>query len=106
MKAAHVGPGGAIMPRARSRAACGSASAAQPSMAQPQVCSPRVPSGDAHALRPYLHHGIATCGTTATEVVMVINRSGIHRATTRASPWSTGTGGGTATADRPLETII
>ncbi len=56
------------------------------------VCSPLVPYGDAHAMCQYLHHGMATCGTTATEVVMIVNWSSIHRATKRASTLEHGHG--------------
>jgi DDE superfamily endonuclease len=39
-----------------------------------------VPHCDAQELRPYLQHVMATFGTTDTEVVRVVDRSGIHRA--------------------------
>jgi hypothetical protein len=35
---------------------------------------------DAQELRQYLHQVMATLSTTGTEVVMVVDRSGIHRA--------------------------
>jgi transposase len=45
-----------------------------------RVFSTIVPHFDAQALRQYLHHIMATFRTTGTEVVMVVDRSGIHRA--------------------------
>jgi DDE superfamily endonuclease len=45
-----------------------------------KVFSTIVPHCDAQEWRPYLHQVLATLGTTDTEVVMVVERSGIHRA--------------------------
>jgi hypothetical protein len=45
-----------------------------------KVFSKVVPHFDAQALRQYLHQVMATFSTTGTEVVMVVDRSGIHRA--------------------------
>jgi hypothetical protein len=45
-----------------------------------KVFSNIVPHFDAQELRPYLHQVMATCSTTGTEVVMVVDRSGMHRA--------------------------
>ena len=39
-----------------------------------------VPHFDAQELRQYIHHVRATFGNTGTEVVMVVDRSGLHRA--------------------------
>jgi hypothetical protein len=39
-----------------------------------------VPHFDAQELRQYLHHVMAVFSTTGKEVVMVVDRSGIHRA--------------------------
>jgi len=39
-----------------------------------------VPHCDAHALRPYIHQVIVTFRNTGKEVVLVVDRSGIHRA--------------------------
>jgi len=39
-----------------------------------------VPHFDAQELRQYIHQVMATFGKTAQEVVMVVDRSGIHRA--------------------------
>jgi len=39
-----------------------------------------VPHFDAHELRQYIHQGMATFSKTGKEVVMVVDRSGIHRA--------------------------
>lgn len=43
------------------------------------------PQFDAEGLRHYIHQVMATCGPTGKEVVMVVDRSGIHRAHTLAS---------------------
>lgn len=45
-----------------------------------KVFSKIVPHFDAQELRQYIHQVMATFGTTDTEVVMVVDRSGIHRA--------------------------
>jgi transposase len=45
-----------------------------------KVFSQIVPHCDAQELRHYLHHVMAAFRTTGTEVVMVVDRSGIHRA--------------------------
>jgi hypothetical protein len=45
-----------------------------------KVFSKVVPHFDAQALRQYLHQVMATFSTTGTEVVMVVDRRGIHRA--------------------------
>jgi hypothetical protein len=45
-----------------------------------KVFSTIVPHCDAQELRQYLHPVMASCRTTGTEVVMVVDRSGIHRA--------------------------
>jgi len=45
-----------------------------------QVFSTIVPPFDAQALRPERHHGMATFRPTAQEGVMVVERSGSHRA--------------------------
>ena len=45
-----------------------------------KVFSKIVPHVDAQALRPYLHQVMATFSKTKQEVVMVVDRSGIHRA--------------------------
>src|SRR5262249_31597610 len=39
-----------------------------------------VPHFDAQELRQYIHQVMATFRTTGTEVVMVVDRSGVHRA--------------------------
>src|SRR5262245_46975129 len=39
-----------------------------------------VPHCDAHALRPYIHQVMATFRKTGQEVVLVVDRSGSHRA--------------------------
>lgn len=39
-----------------------------------------VPHFDAQELRPYLHQVMATCSKTGKDVVMVVDRSGLHRA--------------------------
>ena len=39
-----------------------------------------VPHFDAQELRQYMHQVMAVFSTTGTEVVMVVDRSGIHRA--------------------------
>ena len=39
-----------------------------------------VPHFDAQELRQYIHQVMATCSKTGKEVVMVVDRSGIHRA--------------------------
>ena len=39
-----------------------------------------MPHVDAQEWRQYIHQVLATCGKTANEVVMVVDRSGIHRA--------------------------
>ena len=44
------------------------------------VFSKMVPHCDAQELRPYRPHVMATCRTTDQEGVMVVDRSGIHRA--------------------------
>jgi transposase len=44
-----------------------------------------VPHCDAQELRQYLHQVMATCSKTEKEVVMVVDRSGIHRAQKLAS---------------------
>jgi hypothetical protein len=44
-----------------------------------------VPHVATEGLRPYLHQVMALCGHTGTEVVMVADRSGIHRAKKLAS---------------------
>jgi len=44
------------------------------------VFSKVVPHFDAQALRPYLHQVLATFSKTGKEVVMVVDRSGRHRA--------------------------
>jgi len=44
-----------------------------------------VPHFDAQALRQYIHQVMATFGKTEKEVVMVVDRSGIHRAHKLAS---------------------
>jgi hypothetical protein len=41
-----------------------------------------VPHCDAQELRQYIHHVMATFSTTGTDVVMVVDRSGLHRAHT------------------------
>ena len=45
-----------------------------------KVFSKIVPHFDAQELRPYIHQVMATFSTTGTEVVMVVDRSGLHRA--------------------------
>ena len=45
-----------------------------------KVFSKVIPHCDAQELRHYLHQVMATCRTTEKEVVMVVDRSGIHRA--------------------------
>jgi hypothetical protein len=45
-----------------------------------RVFSKIVPHFDAQELRQYLHQGMHVFGKTGKEVVMVIDRSGIHRA--------------------------
>ncbi len=45
-----------------------------------KVFSKIVPHFDAQELRQYMHQVRATFSTTGTEVVMVVERSGIHRA--------------------------
>jgi hypothetical protein len=45
-----------------------------------KVCSKMVPHFDAQELRQYLHHVMATFRNTGKDVVMVVDRSGIHRA--------------------------
>jgi hypothetical protein len=47
-----------------------------------KVFSKIVPHFDAQELRQYLHQVMATCRNTGKEVVMVVDRSGIHRAHT------------------------
>jgi transposase len=42
-----------------------------------------VPHGDAQELRHYLHQVMHVCGNTGQEVVLVVARSGIHRAPKR-----------------------
>jgi hypothetical protein len=50
-----------------------------------KVFSKIVPHCDAQELRQYIHQVMATFSTTDKEVVMVVDRSGIHRAHTLAS---------------------
>ena len=45
-----------------------------------KVFSKMVPHFDAQELRQYIHQVMASCGKTGKEVVMVVDRSGIHRA--------------------------
>jgi transposase len=45
-----------------------------------------VPHFDAHEFRQYIHHVMSIFGPTETKVVMVVDRSGIHRARNLASP--------------------
>ena len=45
-----------------------------------KVFSKIVPHFDAQELRQYLHQVMATFGKTGTEVVLVVDRSGSHRA--------------------------
>jgi DDE superfamily endonuclease len=45
-----------------------------------QVFSKIVPHCEAQELRHYLHQGMATFSKTGKDVVMVVDRSGIHRA--------------------------
>jgi hypothetical protein len=45
-----------------------------------KVFSTIVPHFDAQELRHYMHQVMATCSTIGTEVVMVVDRRGIHRA--------------------------
>jgi transposase len=45
-----------------------------------KVFSTMVPHFDAQELRQYMHQVLATFSTTGQEVVMVVDRSGIHRA--------------------------
>jgi hypothetical protein len=45
-----------------------------------KVFSKIVPHFEAQELRPYLHQGMATFQKTGKEVVLVVDRSGIHRA--------------------------
>ena len=45
-----------------------------------KVCYKIVPHFDAQELRQYIHQVMATFSTTGTEVVMVVDRSGMHRA--------------------------
>src|SRR5215831_15764851 len=45
-----------------------------------KVCYKIVPHFDAQELRQYIHQVMATCSKTGKEVVMVVDRSGIHRA--------------------------
>ena len=47
-----------------------------------QVFYNMVPHCEAQELRPYMHQGMATCSKTDHEGVMVVERSGIHRAPT------------------------
>jgi hypothetical protein len=49
------------------------------------VFSKVVPQCDTEAFRPYLHQGMALFGPTGKAVVMVADRSGIHRAKKLAS---------------------
>jgi hypothetical protein len=44
------------------------------------VCSQMVPHFDAQELRQYMQHVMAPCSKTDKEVVMVVERRGIHRA--------------------------
>jgi DDE superfamily endonuclease len=57
-----------------------------------KVFSKIVPHFDAQAWRPYIHHGRATCGTTDTEVGLVVERRGMPRAPQLASPLEHGHG--------------
>ena len=50
-----------------------------------KVFSKIVPHFDAQELRQYIHQVMATFGKTEKEVVMVVDRSGIHRAHKLAS---------------------
>jgi DDE superfamily endonuclease len=50
-----------------------------------KVFSKVVPHFDTEAFRPYIHQVMAPCGHTGQEVVMVADRSGIHRAKKLAS---------------------
>src|SRR5262245_21251318 len=45
-----------------------------------KVCSKIVPHFDAQELRQYMHQVMAVFRNTGTEVVMVVDRSGLHRA--------------------------
>ncbi len=45
-----------------------------------KVFSKIVPHFEAQELRQYMHQVMATCSTTGTEVVLVGDRSGLHRA--------------------------
>jgi len=50
-----------------------------------KVCYKIVPQFDAEGFRQYIHQVMATFSKTGKEVVMVVDRSGIHRAHTLAS---------------------
>jgi hypothetical protein len=50
-----------------------------------QVFYKIVPRFDAEGFRLYIHPVMATCASSAKEVVMVVDRRGIHRAHTLAS---------------------
>ena len=52
-----------------------------------QVFYKIVPHFDAQELRPYLHQGMAVFSKTGKDVVMVVDRSGIHRAHTLDPPF-------------------
>jgi hypothetical protein len=45
-----------------------------------RICYKIVPQFDAQAFRQYIHQVMAIFGHTGKEVVMVVDRSGIHRA--------------------------
>ena len=72
--------GCSIVPGAASPAVCCSACIGAVQYGTSKVFSKIVPHFDAQELRQYIHQVMATFSKTGKEVVMVVDRSGIHRA--------------------------